>query len=105
MSIAHFVASGMGGMRAAGDLVARMEFSKRMKIGEAKDYVAKKLGVTAFDLSDECLLRDLREETGLGVITGVPGTPRGIAAKMNIEDLLDTKINSCEKFRQYRARK
>ena len=38
MSIAHFVASGMGGMRAAGDLVARMEFSKRMKIGEAKDY-------------------------------------------------------------------
>lgn len=105
MSIAHFVASGMGGIRAAGDLVARMEFSKRMKVNEAKDYVAKKLGVTAFDLSDEFVFRDLREELGIGVITGVPGTPKGIAAKMNIEDLLGTKINSCEKFRQYRARK
>jgi len=30
----------------------------------------------------------------------VPGAPRGIAAKMNIENLLDIKINSCEKFRQ-----
>jgi dimethylamine--corrinoid protein Co-methyltransferase len=105
MAIAHFVASGMGGIRTAGDLVARMEFSKRMKVGKAKEYVAKKLGVTPFDLSDEYVFRDLREERGLGVITGVPKTPKGIAAKMNIEDLLDIKINSCEKFRQYRAKR
>jgi dimethylamine--corrinoid protein Co-methyltransferase len=104
MSIAHFVASGMGGIRAAGDLVARMEFDQRMKIDEAKDYVAKKLGVTAFDLSDECKLREVREEQGLGVITGVPGTPRGIAAKMNIEDVLGIKINCCENFRNYAKR-
>lgn len=104
MAIAHFVASGMGGIRAAGDLVARMEFDQKMKIDEAKDYVAKKLGITAFDLSDEYLLREVREETGIGVITGVPNTPRGIAAKMNIEDLLDIKINSCEKFRNHTAR-
>ncbi len=104
MAVAHFVASGMGGIRAAGDLVARMEFDQQMKIDEAKDYVAKKLGITAFDLSDEYLLREVREEMGLGVITGVPNTPRGIAAKMNIEDLLDIKINSCEKFRNHIAR-
>lgn len=105
MSISHFVASGMGGLRTAGDLVARMEFTQKMKVGKAKDYVAKKLGVTPFDLSDEYILRDLREERGIGVITGVPKTPKGIAAKMNIEDLLGIKINSCEKFRQFRARR
>ena len=104
MAIAHFVASGMGGIRAAGDLVARMQFDQKMKIDEAKDFVAKKLGITAFDLSDECMLRQVREDEGLGVITGVPNTPRGIAAKMNIEDLLGIKINCCENFRNY-ARK
>jgi dimethylamine--corrinoid protein Co-methyltransferase len=95
----------MGGIRTAGDLVARMEFTKRMKVDKAKEYVAKKLGVTSFDLSDEYVFRDLREERGLGVITGVPKTPKGIAAKMNIEDLLGIKINSCERFRQYRAKR
>ena len=45
-------------------------------------------------------MRDLREELKIGVVTGLPGAPRGIAAKMNIEKLLDIKINSCEKFRQ-----
>jgi dimethylamine--corrinoid protein Co-methyltransferase len=91
--------SGMSGIRAAGDLVARMEFAKGMRIGEAKDYVAKKLDVTTDDLSDEYVMRELREELGIGVITSVAGAPKGIAAKMNIEKLLDLKINSCEKFR------
>ena len=105
MSIAHFVSGGMGGIRTAGDLVARMQFTKNMKIDKAKDYVAKRLGVTAFDLSDEYVLREVREERGIGVLTGVPTAPKGIAAKMNIEDLLGIKINSCEKFRQFRARR
>ncbi len=82
-----------------------MQFTKNMKVGKAKDYVAKKLGVTAFDLSDEYILRELREDVGIGVLTGVPGTPKGIAAKMNIEDLLGIKINSCEKFRKYHAKR
>jgi len=105
MAIAHFVASGMGGIRTAGDLVARMQFDKRLRIDKAKEFVAKKLGVSSFDLSDEYIFRELREERGLGVITGVPKTPKGIAAKMNIEDLLGIKINSCELFRQYRAKR
>lgn len=89
----------MSGIRAAGDLVARMEFSKNMRLNDAKDYVAKKLGVSTMDLSDEYVMRDLREELGIGVITSVAGAPKGIAAKMNIEKLLDIKINCCEKFR------
>jgi len=90
----------MGGVRSAGDLVARMEFSKNMRVKDAKAYVAKKLGIDVLDIADEFVMRDLREELGIGIVTGVPGATRGIAAKMNIENLLDIKINSCEKFRE-----
>jgi dimethylamine--corrinoid protein Co-methyltransferase len=94
------VASGMGGIRTSGDLVARMEYAKHMRLNEAKEFVAKKLGINTIDMADEVVMRELREEMKLGVVTAVPGAPRGIAAKMNIEKLLDIKINSCEKFRQ-----
>jgi len=100
MAVPHYMASGMGGIRSGGDLVARMQFSKNMKIGEAKEYVAKKLGISTLEIADECLMRELREELKIGVITGVPGSPKGIAAKMNIEGLLGTKINSCDIFRK-----
>ena len=100
MDLPHFMTSGMGGIRSAGDLVARMEFDSNMRAKDAKAYVAKKLGVDVLDLADEFVMRDLREELGIGIVTGVPGAPRGIAAKMNIEDLLGIKINSCEKFRE-----
>jgi dimethylamine--corrinoid protein Co-methyltransferase len=100
MPITHIMTSGMSGIRAAGVLVARMQFSKSMRIGEAKKYVAKKLDVSEMDLSDEYVMRELREELGIGVITSVAKTPKGIAAKMNIEKLLDIKINCCEKFRE-----
>ena len=100
MDMAHMLASGMGGIRTAGDLVARMEYAKNMKVDKAKEYVAKKLGLSTLDIADEHVMRDLREELKIGVVTGLPGAPRGITAKMNIEKLLDIKINSCEKFRQ-----
>mgnify|MGYP002972346247 FL=1 len=100
MDMAHMLASGMGGIRTAGDLVARMEYAKNMKVDKAKEYVAKKLGLSTLDIADEHVMSDLREELKIGVVTGLPGAPRGIAAKMNIEKLLDIKINSCEKFRQ-----
>jgi len=99
MDLTHYLASGMGGIRTAGDLVARMEYAKNMKVDKAKEYVAKKLGLSTLEIADEHILRDLREELKLGVVTGLPGAPRGIAAKMNIEKLLGIKINSCEKFR------
>jgi dimethylamine--corrinoid protein Co-methyltransferase len=99
MPISHIMASGMTGIRAAGDLVARMELSMNMRIGEAKGFVAKKLGVDVLSLTDEHVMRELREELDIGVITSVPGAAKGIAAKMNIEKLLDIRINSCEQFR------
>ena len=77
-----------------------MEMSKSMRIGEAKEYVAKKLDVSTLDLSDEYVMREVREDLGIGVITSVAGAPKGIAAKMNIEKLLGIKINSCERFRK-----
>ena len=40
----------------------------------------------------------------LGVVTAVPNAPRGIAAKLNIEELLGIKINSCDLFRQQTKR-
>ena len=100
MDLPHFMTSGMGGIRSAGDLVSRMQFGKNMRIKDAKEYVAKKLDLDVLDIVDEFVMRDLREELGIGIVTGVPGAPRGIAAKMNIENILDIKINSCEKFRE-----
>ncbi len=104
MTVANMVASGMGGIRTSGDLVARMEYAKHMKLKDAKEFVAKKLGVNTIDMADEVVMRELREEMKLGVVTAVPNAPRGIAAKQNIEELLGIKINSCELFRQQTKR-
>jgi len=100
MHIAHLLASSMGGIRAAGDLVARMQLSKKMRITEAKEYVADKLHVTPLDLSDPTLMRQLREELDIGVITGVPGIAKGMAAKVRIAELLDIQINCVEQFKK-----
>jgi dimethylamine--corrinoid protein Co-methyltransferase len=70
-----------------------------MKIVEAKQYVAQKLRVEVIDLIDEELMRELREDLGIGVITAVAGGPKGIRAKMKIARLLDIRINSVELFR------
>ncbi len=37
MSVAHIMASCMGGMRTAGDLVAWMQLTRKMKIAELLD--------------------------------------------------------------------
>ena len=36
----------MGGVRTCGDMVFRLQLSKKMKIKEAKQYVADKVGLT-----------------------------------------------------------
>lgn len=92
MSLTHAIASGMGGIRTAGDLVARMQLNYRMRLPEAKKYVADKLHVSAFDLSDSTVMRNLREELDIGLIEAVPGLSKGLAAKSRIADLLDIKI-------------
>ncbi len=66
MPIAHIMASGMGGIRTAGDLVAWMQITRRMKIAEAKNYVADRLGVSLLDLTDEAVMREIRNDLGIG---------------------------------------
>ena len=99
MHIAHIVASGMGGIRTSGDLVAWMQMTRKMKITEAKHYVAGKLGVDVMDLTNEELMRELREDLGIGVITSIAGGPKGIRAKLKIAEFLGIKINSVELFK------
>ena len=98
MAMAHAVASSMGGIKTAGDLVARMQLNK-MRLTEAKEYVAGKLGVSVFDLSDSTTMRQVREELDIGVVTAVPGLAKGLEAKARIADLLDIRINSVERLK------
>ena len=100
MPIAHIMAAGMGGMRTAGDLVAWMQMSKKMKLPEAKQHVAEKLGVSVLDLTNEDVMYPLREELGIGVVTAVAGGPKGILAKARIAKLLDIEINSVNLFKE-----
>ena len=98
MPVAHSVAAGMGGMRAAGDLVARMQMAKGMRLAEAKTYVAGKLGVGERDLSDCAAMQEVRGELGLGRIDEGEAPhafdPGPLEAKANISRLLDLPINS-----------
>jgi len=103
MDVTHALAAGMGGIRTAGDLVARMQMSRGMRLKEAKEYVAGKLGCTVRDLSDSYAMEQIRGEKGLGRILDHsnlhPGEPNAMMAKFRIAELLDIRINSVEKFR------
>jgi dimethylamine--corrinoid protein Co-methyltransferase len=99
MHIAHIFACGMGGIRTAGDLVAWMQLIGKMKIDAAKQHVAQKLGVEIANLVDEESMRQLREDLGIGIITSVAGSPKGMRAKLKIAELLDISINSVELFK------
>jgi dimethylamine--corrinoid protein Co-methyltransferase len=94
------MAAGMGGLRTAGDLVAWMQMSKKMKLPDAKKYVAEKLGVSILDLTDEDVMYPLREELGIGVVTAKAGGPKGIVAKAKIAQLLGIEINSVNLFKK-----
>ena len=98
MPITHGVVAGMGGIRTAGDLVMWMQMTRKMRLAEAKKYVAEKLKVSPLDLVDECVMRDVREDFGIGTITAIPGVQKGIAAKRRIGELLGIEINSVNKM-------
>lgn len=104
MDVTHALAAGMGGIRTAGDLVARMQMSRGMRLNEAKEYVAARLGCTVRDLSDSYAMEQLRGELGLGRILDHsnlhPGEPNAMYAKFRIAELLGLRINSVERFRE-----
>ena len=88
----------MGGLRTAGDLVARTQMEKKLKIHEAKTYVAKKLDVEPITLSDEYAMTELRKKLDIGLIMALTGYAKGLAAKARIAKTCDFKINSVTKL-------
>lgn len=100
MAITHAVASGMGGMRTAGDLVARMQMTRGMKIKEAKAHVAGKLKCSVSDLTDPILMQEAREEFKLGLLHPYAGSAKCLEAKFNIAELLNIDINCLNLFRR-----
>ena len=104
MDVTHALAAGMGGIRTAGDLVARMQMSRGMRLTEAKQYVAGKLGCTVRDLSDSYAMEQIRGEKGLGRILDHsnlhPGEPNAMMAKFRIAELLGIRISSVERFKE-----
>jgi dimethylamine--corrinoid protein Co-methyltransferase len=100
MHAAHAIVSGMGGIRTAGDLVARLQLNRAMRIDEAKKYVADKLGASVADIADEVKMREVREDMDLGTLNECPGVAKGIDAKFRIAKLMDLNINSVELFKQ-----
>ena len=107
MHNAHAQAVSIGGIRAGGDLVARMQMTCGMRLKEAKRYVADRLGVTPFDLSDPVVMTEVRNELGFGRIHSYaisqPLQANQIEAKFNIARALDVPINCVERFRERTA--
>lgn len=86
-----------------------MQITRGMRLKQAKEYVAGKLGVSVVDLSDATVMLDVRKEFGLGTVleagevAGIDD-PVGLEAKFNIAELLDLPINSVERFRSMVSR-
>jgi dimethylamine--corrinoid protein Co-methyltransferase len=102
MEATHAIAAGMGGVRTAGDLVLRVQLAKKLRINEAKQYVADKLGVSITELCDVITMTDLRERYGFGLPHYEPDASVniGMEAKFRIAEKLGIRINSVEKFKE-----
>ena len=70
-----------------------MQMSRRMKLAEAKQYVANKLGGEILELTDEDVMYPLRQELAIGVATAGK-TPAGTLAKCLIAELFEIEVNS-----------
>ena len=99
MSVAHIMAAGMGGIRTAGDLVAWMQLTQRMKITEAKEYVARKLGINVMDLTDEEVMHEVRQDLDIATLPMIADSASGMVAKCRIAELLDIELNSVNMFK------
>ncbi len=93
------MAAGMGGIRTAGDLVAWMQLTQRMKITEAKEYVARKLGIKVLDLTDEEVMHQVRQDLDIATLPMIADGASGIVAKCRIAELLDIELNSVNRFK------
>ena len=87
-------------MRAAGDLVARVQMARGMRIAEAKAYVADKLKVDVAELTDPVIMTEVRDDLQIGRIMPLPGCAKGIEAKFRMAEVLDIGINCVERFKE-----
>ena len=99
MALTHAHASGMGGMRAAGDLVARVQMARGMRIQEAKRYVADRLRIAVSELADPVIMAEVREDLQIGALTPLPGCAKGIEAKFRIAEVLGIDIHCVQRFK------
>ncbi len=99
MSVAHVMAAGMGGIRTAGDLVAWMQLTRKMRITEAKAHVARKLGISVVELADEAVMHEVRQDLDIATLPMIADGATGIVAKCRIADLLDIELNSVNRFK------
>ncbi len=81
-----------------------MQITRGMRLKQAKEYVAQKLGVSLMDLSDPVAMLEVRKERGLGSATEAGeilyvDDPVGLEAKFHIADLLEIPISSVERFK------
>jgi dimethylamine--corrinoid protein Co-methyltransferase len=78
----------MGGVRTAGDLVMRMQIAKKMRINEAKKFVADKLGLTIEEISDVVTMAEVRDEKGFGLANFEPyAVQHSMEAKFRLRTL------------------
>ena len=89
----------MGGMRTSGDLVARMQMTRGMKIKAAKKYVADKLGVAVNELTDAAVMGEVREDLKIGGVYSAIGAPKGIEAKHHIAGVLGIDITCIRRLK------
>lgn len=80
----------------------RLQLAKKMKINDAKAYVAEKLNVPVEELCDIVIMSEKREELGLGIshIEPCAEANAGMEAKFRIQEVLGIKVNSVEKFKE-----
>jgi len=90
----------MGGLRTAGDLVARAQLNKKLKLADAKTYVTQKLGIDLETMTDECAMKELREKLDIGSAMSSVGRAKGLAAKARIAALCDFKIDCVSRFQE-----
>lgn len=76
-----------------------MQMHRKLKLPAAKKYVAERLKISVADLSDEVVMREIREDLDIGIITSVPGSAKGVEAKARIAALLGIEINAVKRFR------
>ena len=91
----------MGGVRTAGDLVAWMQLTRKMKINQAKAYVAQKLNLKVQDLTNEAIMSRVRNEKGLSSVIPDHVEYTGIAAKSKIAKILDIPIHSVDLYEKH----